>query len=394
MRKPLFELQYDPNDRLIPSGNIEKGLEQCAKLTPEEITDADMRLIFAETEHLSLKQTLKWIVLNREGFSKTTYLGAVSDNGNRLIPPGPDNDRYHTLVIQRPLHTIFELDRFLANANEKLVSGGYLYCNARTTSMKRQLTMRKYPWGISHIISGWDYVWHRICPKLCEPTRKLYFFFTNGKNRSFHRVEILGRLYRAGFEVLNENTTFGEYRVLARKVREPIVDDTPSGSPIVKLNRVGKDGKLIGVYKFRSMYSYSEYIQGYVYTYNHLDSSGKFANDFRVNFWGKFLRKVWLDELPMVVNILKGQMKLVGVRPLSRHFFSLYTKEMQELRVKAKPGLLPPFYYEEKSPETLEEIQESERRYTEAYLKHPFLTDWRYFWGIFRNIVFKRKKSH
>lgn len=66
---------------------------------------------------------------------------------------------------------------------------------------------------------------------------------------------------------------------------------------------------------------------------------------------------------------------------------------MQQLRTRTKPGLLPPFYYEDSTPETLDEIQASERRYLEAYLKHPLLTDWRYFWGIVYNIVSKRLKS-
>ena len=109
---------------------------------------------------------------------------------------------------------------------------------------------------------------------------------------------------------------------------------------------------------------------------------------------GAILRKTWLDELPMVVNMLKGEIKLVGVRPLSRQFFSLYTPEMQELRIKTKPGLLPPLYYEDEQPETLEEIQESEKKYCEAYLRHPFRTDWKYFWGIMKNIIVKHKRSH
>ena len=108
---------------------------------------------------------------------------------------------------------------------------------------------------------------------------------------------------------------------------------------------------------------------------------------------GRLLRKCWLDELPMVWNMLKGEMKLVGVRPLSKQYFSLYTPEMQELRTRTKPGMLPPFYYERKTPDTLDEIQASERRYLEAYFKAPFRTDWRYFWGIVGNIIFHRKHS-
>jgi hypothetical protein len=67
---------------------------------------------------------------------------------------------------------------------------------------------------------------------------------------------------------------------------------------------------------------------------------------------------------------------------------------MQELRIKVKPGLLPPFYYEKESPKDLDEIQASERRYIEAYLQHPFRTDWRYFWGTIANIILRRKHSH
>jgi lipopolysaccharide/colanic/teichoic acid biosynthesis glycosyltransferase len=201
-------------------------------------------------------------------------------------------------------------------------------------------------------------------------------------------------MYRAGFEVVDEAFRHGEFFVLAHKVKEPIWDDVPSGSPLIKLKRVGKDKRLIGVYKFRTMYSYSEYLQPYVYEHNHLQQGGKFANDYRVTPWGKWMRKLWIDELPMIINFLKGDMKLVGVRPLSRHYFSLYTKEMQELRTKVKPGLLPPFYYERQTPNTIEEVQDSERRYIEAYLKHPFLTDMKYFFGTIGNILFRRKTSH
>ena len=109
---------------------------------------------------------------------------------------------------------------------------------------------------------------------------------------------------------------------------------------------------------------------------------------------GAFLRRTWLDELPMFINILKGEMKLVGVRPLSQHYFSLYTPEMQELRTRTLPGLLPPFYYEAEQPHTLEEVQESEQRYLEAYLQHPLRTDWRYFWGIMKNVFLRNKRSH
>ena len=54
-------------------------------------------------------------------------------------------------------------------------------------------------------------------------------------------------------------------------------------------------------------------------------------------------------------------MKLVGVRPLSQHYFSLYTKELQDKRILCKPGLVPPYYAD--MPKNLDEIIASEMRY-------------------------------
>ena len=294
--------------------------------------------------------------------------------------------------LKQPLHQYPELDALLNKTNEAMPDGDYLLCHTRTAALKRQLIMKRYPWGINYLVFTLHFLWHRVCPKL-RITKWLYYGVTKGKGLTFNRVEVLGRIYRAGFEVVNEEYQLGELYILARKVKKPIWDDKPSGGLLIKLQRIGKDGKMIGVYKFRTMYSYSEYLQPYVYEHNHLQQGGKFANDYRVTPWGRWMRKLWIDELPMIINFLKGDMKLVGVRPLSRHYFSLYTKEMQELRTKVKPGLLPPFYYERQTPNTIEEVQDSERRYIEAYLEHPFLTDMKYFFGTISNILFRGKTS-
>ena len=49
------------------------------------------------------------------------------------------------------------------------------------------------------------------------------------------------------------------------------------------------------------------------------------------------MRRFWLDELPMIINLIKGDMKMVGVRPLSKQYFSLYAEEVQQKRVMHKP---------------------------------------------------------
>lgn len=288
--------------------------------------------------------------------------------------------------LKQPLHQIHHLNTLLNKTNETMPDGGYLLCHTRTAALKRQLIMKRFPWGIKHLVFTLHFLWHRVMPKL-RLTKRFYFWVTKGKKRTFNRVEVLGRIYRAGFEVVNEEYRLGEFYVLARKIKAPIWNDKPSGGLLIKLQRVGKDGKMIGVYKFRTMYSYSEYLQSYVYQHNHLQQGGKFANDYRVTPWGRWMRKYWIDELPMFINLFKGEMKLVGVRPLSRQYFSLYTSEMQELRIKVKPGLLPPGVAERVAPKTIEDVQKSEQSYTKAYLQQPIITDIRYFFRILFNII-------
>ena len=160
---------------------------------------------------------------------------------------------------------------------------------------------------------------------------------------------------------------------------------------LVKLRRIGKGGKEIKVYKMRTMHPYAEYLQEYIYQKHSLDEGGKFKDDFRVSTLGRIMRRLWIDELPMLINLFRGELKIVGVRPLSKQYFSLYTTELQEKRIKTKPGLIPPFYVDK--PETLEGIMASEHKYLDAYFKHPFLTDFKYFFKAVYNIVVKRYRS-
>ncbi|KKN59227.1 hypothetical protein LCGC14_0543970, partial [marine sediment metagenome] len=143
------------------------------------------------------------------------------------------------------------------------------------------------------------------------------------------------------------------------------------------------------VYKMRTMHPYAEYLQDYVYHKHDLQDGGKFNNDFRISSAGRIIRALWIDELPMLLNWIRGDLKLVGVRPISEHYFSLYSQVHQELRIKYKPGLVPPFYAD--LPKSLEEIEASEKKYLNAYDKHPFLTNWKYFWKAWFKILFFKK---
>ena len=378
---------YEPE---IPVDYTEKGVERGAKVTDGNVDNPDVLRIYEATKDLSLEEAYTWLDKHQQEFNPTTIIIDI-DEGDELAQLYQATHP-KVFVEKRSLNKIRHLNTLLNRANETLEDGGYLWCHLRTAVLKRKLMIQSFPWGINYIIFTLHFLWHRVIPKM-NWTKWFYFWVTKGKNRTYNRVEVLGRLYRAGFEVVDEEYRHGEFFVLARKEKAPIWDDVPSGSLLIKLKRVGKNQKLIGVYKFRTMYSYSEYLQPYIYEHNHLQQGGKFASDYRVTPWGKWMRKLWIDELPMFINLFKGEIKLVGVRPLSRHYFSLYTPEMQELRTKVKPGLLPPFYYEKQTPKTIEEVQASERRYIEACIEHPILTDIRYFFGTIANIIFRGKTS-
>lgn len=300
-----------------------------------------------------------------------------------------DDGEAEVLFVNDRLNVLRYVNRHLRAANKKLKQNGYLVCYFDTSQKRRTQIYSSYPNFIAKFVYVFDFIWHRMFPKM-KLTRWFYYLCSKKVRKVFPKPEILGRLYYCGFEVVSEQYIHDSYYVIAQKKRIPIRDNHTYGF-LIRLRRVGKDGKLFNVFKFRTMYAYSECLQTYVYENNNLDESGKFSDDYRVTEWGRFLRKCWIDELPMLVNLLKGQMKLVGVRPLSQQYFSLYDPELQQLRIKTKPGLFPPFYAD--MPETLEEIQASEKRYLEAYLKQPFRTDWKYFWRILGNIIFKGKRS-
>jgi len=73
------------------------------------------------------------------------------------------------------------------------------------------------------------------------------------------------------------------------------------------------------------------------------------------------------------------------------YYFSLYPEDLQQMRIKVKPGLVPPYYAD--MPNGMNEILESERNYLKAYAEKPIRTDLKYFSKAFVNIVFKGARS-
>ena len=98
------------------------------------------------------------------------------------------------------------------------------------------------------------------------------------------------------------------------------------GNPFFTQERPGKNGKIFNLIKFRTMD-------------NRRDKNGEYLPDeVRLNKYGRFLRKTSLDEIPEAFNIIKGDMSLIGPRPLLVQYLPLYS-EKQKHRHDVRPGL-------------------------------------------------------
>lgn len=288
------------------------------------------------------------------------------------------------------INNITQLNKYLATMNACMKEGGYVIGCGKVIRHIREKYINDHNKIIGSLLLAGNFIFRRVLPKL-PVFREIDYFFTKGKNRTISQTEILGRLVYSGFKIIDSKDINGKLYFIAAKVNIPYEKGNPSYGLFISLNRIGKNGKNIKIYKFRTMHPYAEYIQDYVYEMNDLAKGGKLKDDYRITNWGRFFRKLWIDELPQFINLFKGDIKLVGIRALSPHYFALYPKEFQEYRKKFKPGILPPFYVD--LPETMDEIVASEKKYLESYSKYKILTDIKYFWLISYNIVFKGKRS-
>ena len=115
---------------------------------------------------------------------------------------------------------------------------------------------------------------------------------------------------------------------------------TSKGPAIFVHKRVGKNGKEIGIYKFRSMVmNAEELIEKFTPEQKEeFKKNFKLKNDPRITKIGKFLRKTSLDELPQLFNILKGDLSIVGPRPIMEVETKIYG-EYKDMLLSVKPGL-------------------------------------------------------
>lgn len=114
--------------------------------------------------------------------------------------------------------------------------------------------------------------------------------------------------------------------------------DSP-GPVLFRQKRVGQWGRLFSCYKFRSMYVDAEQRLQTLLAQNEADGPVfKMKRDPRITRVGRIIRKLSIDELPQLLNVLKGDMSLVGPRPAIEHEVARYTFE-QSRRLHAIPGI-------------------------------------------------------
>lgn len=126
---------------------------------------------------------------------------------------------------------------------------------------------------------------------------------------------------------------------LALLISLAIVLDSPGDGAIFRQRRVGRDGKLFWLYKFRTMCPDAEEQLNELLSQNQMDGPVfKIKGDPRITRVGRFLRKTSLDELPQLLNVLRGDMSIVGSRPALPREVELYS-DYQRQRLYVTPGL-------------------------------------------------------
>ena len=161
-------------------------------------------------------------------------------------------------------------------------------------------------------------------------------------------------------------------------------------NPIIfSQNRIGKNGKEFKFYKFRSMVSNADEVLFKTLEMNKLmaeeyKKNRKLKNDPRITKVGKVIRKLSIDELPQLINVLKGDMSIIGNRP----YLPREKEDMEDFYddiIKTKPGITGYWQVNGRSKTTFKERLELERYYSNNY---SLILDIKIFFKTFKVVLF------
>jgi hypothetical protein len=294
------------------------------------------------------------------------------------------------ILFLQPVDSVRRINKFFLKCYGLLKQEGILVFKIQPLEIKEENIKRKLRPLFFKLAYPFYFMFYRAFPKF-RYINKLYFFITRGKNRWISKTEISGRLFYCGYDVVYCKMHDDQLIIIAQKDHEPLLSKIPSYYGLITLDRVGYEGKIIKIHKVRSMYPYSEFLQKKVFEENQISTTGKFNNDYRITNLGRIIRKLWIDELPQLLDWLRGDIKIVGIRAMSRHYFGLYPTEYQELYKKIKPGFFSPLFDEKNGG--FGEIVKIEKEYLEKAIKNPLSTDLIYFFKILFQIIFKGTRS-
>lgn len=157
-----------------------------------------------------------------------------------------------------------------------------------------------------------------------------------------------------------------------------------SFGPLFLQKRIGKDGAEFTVIKLITMRPESDFSASELQRDYTLGKFGKIEDHPRVTPLGRILRKYWLDEIPQLINVLKGDMQLIGWRPLTGSDLATYSEDFQAAYRREKPGLISPLYA--KDVVGREQVEEEGRTYFARLQENRLATKLSYLcqaiWGI------------
>lgn len=161
--------------------------------------------------------------------------------------------------------------------------------------------------------------------------------------------------------------------------------DDPKGGPIFSQIRCGKNGKPFRCYKFRSMCVNAEEMLDELLDKNEMSGPAfKIGQDPRITRVGRFIRKTSIDELPQLVNILRGDMSIVGPRPPLPREVAMYS-DHQKKRLTVKPGLTCYWQVQDnRNQGDFDEWVEMDLKYIR---ERSFLVDWKIILRTVRVVV-------
>lgn len=167
-----------------------------------------------------------------------------------------------------------------------------------------------------------------------------------------------------------------------------ILIDDPSGSPIYRQQRCGRDGKRFAMFKFRSMHMGADARLNDLLKDNERDGPAfKMKEDPRITRVGRFIRKTSLDELPQLWNVLIGEMSIVGPRPPLPREVVKYTK-FQKQRLCIRPGIT--CYWQIQPNRHAVPFEEWVRLDLKYIRERSFWVDWKIILKTFKVVISKQ----